>query len=254
MKTAVVIPARFNSSRFPGKPLFHIDGVTLIQRTYQRVSSCKTIDLIVVATDDDRIAQHVKGFGGTVCMTPSSCETGTDRVGAAFKTHKELQSADLIINVQGDEPCILPSTIKAVQTLLVNPHIDIATCISNISSREELESTHVVKCALSHSNRLLYLSRLPIPGNKNRAYPILSYEKYKRHIGIYGFKKESLIKFISLPSSTLQKEEDIEIIRALEYDMNVYASHIPLHAPGVDIPEDVQLVKSWIQREIDILT
>ncbi len=250
MKVSVVIPARYESTRFPGKPLIQIDGMSLLQRTYQRVEKCPSVDTIVVATDDDRIKDLVHAFGGNVCMTSPLCPTGTDRVGEACRLSPLLQDSNIIINVQGDEPCINPETIeKVIHVLQSDPDIDIATAVSPITSDKDLHSPNVVKCVLSKSQRILYFSRYPIPGNKKLHSSIAKSHIYMRHIGIYGFRPESLMHFIALDETPLQKEEDIEAIRALENDMMIAACQVEHHAPGVDVPEDVLLVQTWLAQE-----
>ncbi len=249
MKISVVIPARYESQRFPGKPLALIHGKSLIQRTYERVSLCPFIDVVVVATDDERIQKHVLDFGGTVCMTSSDCSTGTDRVGQAYTKMLELQNSNIIINVQGDEPCIDLNTIKSVaDVLIVNPETDIATAVSPITSINELFSPNVVKCVLSRSDRVLYFSRAVIPNNKKLTPSTTT--SYLRHIGIYGFRRQTLEKFMNLAPTPIQIEEDIEILRALENDMPVQAATVQQHAPGVDVPGDIAIIEGLLDKDI----
>lgn len=247
-KIAIVIPSRFESTRFPGKPLAMIDGMSLIERTYRQCLLSSSATRVIVATDDDRIKQHVESFGGIVAMTPKDCKTGSDRVGFAAQFCPELQDVEYIINVQGDEPCIDPKTIESVISLIShNESFDIASAVTPIHSIDHLLSPNIVKCVFSKSFRVLYFSRLPLPGNKKNSSRIDGEPLYFRHIGIYGFRKESLKKFISLSSTPLEKEEDIEVLRALEHDMTVGVTSVDEPAPGVDTPEDIAIIQKWLK-------
>ncbi len=248
--TAVVIPARYESSRFPGKPMAMIQGISLLQRTYMRVKEAKSVSEIFIATDDERIEAHAKSFGAEVIMTSPSCPTGTDRIAEAVRLNPSLQRFDCIVNVQGDEPCISQSTIQEVIDLLRSRRdVDIATAVTPITNDKDLLSPNIVKCVLSKSNTILYFSRMAIPGNKRLQPTTTGRTPYFRHIGIYAFRPKSLLRFSELHATPLQLEEDVEALRALEYDMKLAAIHVKINAPGVDTPEDIEAVELWLKNE-----
>jgi 3-deoxy-manno-octulosonate cytidylyltransferase (CMP-KDO synthetase) len=163
-----VIPARYESSRFPGKPLANILGKSLIQRSYENALRCSTLSELLVATDDIRIAEHVKEFGGKVVMTSPDCATGTDRIAEVVKNLKELDDNSIIINIQGDEPCLDPKIINEVIALLQNDNNAVmGTAVTPLSPNEDPTSPSIVKCVLDLQGNALYFSRSPIPSKKD---------------------------------------------------------------------------------------
>ncbi len=229
-----IIPARWGSHRFPGKPLALILGKPLIQWTYENSSRSKRLSEVVVATDDERIFHTVKKFGGKVVMTSNTHPTGTERVlEAATRYYPDYP---IIVNIQGDEPCISPKTIDAViDALERNEKADMSTAVTRMDSSLR-GNPHIVKCILSLNNKALYFSRAPLPT------PF-------RHIGIYCFWKESLLNFGHLPPSPQQQTEDLEQLKAIENDFSIYCAEVGETAGGVDVPEDVKKVEKILCQE-----
>lgn len=247
-KVIGVIPARYASSRFPGKILAPILGKTLIQRTYECVKECILLDAIVIATDDARIYNHVSEFGAYPVMTSPECPTGTDRIIEALKKEKNLQDASIIINIQGDEPCISPKVIQQVGQLLINdPSAVMSTAAVQLESQSELESTSVVKCAVDQQHNALYFSRAPIGLGHNSLwrphFPVY------RHMGIYGFRKEFLLHYGELPQTPLQKAEDLEQLKVLEHGYRIKVALVDHFSIGVDIPDDIKKVEQWLCKQ-----
>lgn len=240
----VIIPARYASTRFPGKPLATIEGISILERTYKQVLLCPEVDLCIIATDDDRIATHAKSFCKEVVITPSA-NTGTDRIAGVVKSRPQLQQAFAIINVQGDEPCLPPTTISAVvKKLRMSSEVQLATAVAPILTQQELNNPNVVKCVRSLDGRALYFSRHPIPFTKSK-----DNLPHVRHVGIYGFRPEFLLKFASLPSTPLQQAEDLEMLRAMEHGYQIAVAEVPYHSPDVNIPDDLEEVQQWIKNQ-----
>lgn len=238
MNTIGIIPARFGSTRFPGKPLALIGGKPMIQRVYEQ---CLKSDLnfVVVATDDDNIFDAVNSFGGNAVMTSSDLPSGTDRCREALKSIQE--SFDLAINIQGDEPFINPDQINQVISILENTPAEIATLISPAVSMEEVDNPNRVKVVTAIDGKALYFSRcgIPFPRNKEGLQP----EDYTIHLGIYGFTLSALKKTKDLKLSTLEKREALEQLRWLENGMTIYTAMTKERADSVDTPEDLRAIE-----------
>ncbi len=244
----VVIPARYSSTRFPGKPLVMINGVSLLERTYRRVMRCQLINHCVIATDDERIMQAAHAFDADVVMTSASCFTGTDRVAEAVRLRDDLKNAEMIVNVQGDEPCIEPDTIaKVVEVLRSSPLDSMGTAIAPIRSKEELVNTNIVKCVKTATGKALYFSRHAIPGSKQGIQ--VDSLPYFRHVGIYAYRPEFLLRFSALPPTPLQQAEDLEMLRAMEHGFSIAVAQVSHHSPDVNVPSDIQEVEQWIQSQ-----
>ncbi len=242
-----IIPARYGSIRFPGKPLAPILGKTLLQRTYENARRCKSLKLIVVATDDQRIYDHVKEFGGEVVMTSMDCETGTDRLAEVIKLYPHLKSC-IVINIQGDEPCIDPKTIDAViEILRCDPQASMSTAAVLLSSEEEATSPSIVKCTMDQRGNALYFSRNLIPSNKKGSY--CGETPYYRHLGIYGYRYEFLTEYARLPKTPLQSIEDLEQLKALEHGYRIKVAIVKSSAIGVDLPEDIQKIEKILCKQ-----
>ncbi|RDL44058.1 3-deoxy-manno-octulosonate cytidylyltransferase [Marinomonas piezotolerans] len=238
MKYAVVIPARYKSSRFPGKPLAKILGKPMIQRVWEQC--CKAVDSekVYVATDSHEISRVVKEFGGQVVMTSSDCLTGTDRLAEANKT----LDCDFLVNVQGDEPVIDPKNIDTVISLYQETG-NITNAYCEITSEDEFRSFTVPKVVVSELGKLLYMSRSPIPLSKNDEF-IKSYKQ----VCVYAFGRSDLEFFSSIKRKTpLETIEDIEILRFLESGYEVSMIEVPSGSLAVDIPEDVHKVEEYIK-------
>ena len=243
----VVIPVRYASSRFPGKPLTLIRGLSLLERTYRRVGLCPHIHACVIATDDPRIAAHAKAFGADVVMTSQNCPTGTDRIAEAVSLRPDLQAASMIVNVQGDEPCMDPETIsKVIIAKNSSPDASIGTAVAPIRSEEELRNPNIAKCVKTLSGRALYFSRHAIPGTKGGAAGSIS---YFRHIGIYAYTPEFVLRYASLPPTPLQQAEDLEMLRAMEHGFSIVVAEVSNHSPDVNVPSDIQEVEKWVQSQ-----
>ena len=234
LKYAVLIPARYESSRFPGKPLADINGKPMIQHVWDKCVSAVGSDKVYVATDDDRIAKVVKDFGGQYIMTSPNCLTGTDRLAEA----NELLQLDFIINVQGDEPMLEPNDIiKVRDEFIINPS-QIVNAYTKISDSEDAYSTTLPKVVTSKSGNLLYMSRAAIPMGKNG-----NARNNFKQVCIYAFSKEHLEFFSLNPSKTkIEDVEDIEILRFLENDIPVKMIEVNNVGIAVDTPADLEKV------------
>ena len=240
MNYAVVIPARYQSSRFPGKPLVDICGKSMIQHVWERCCLAVGQELVYIATDSDKIKDECIGFGAKVIMTSSNCMTGTDRLA---ETNEQL-NVDFVINVQGDEPLINPDDIcKVIEAYKKEPST-IVNAMCKISNEEEFHSFTVPKVVVSETSKLLYMSRSPIPISKNAEFSIA----YKQ-VCIYAFSKRHLEFFASHSAKTkLEQVEDIEILRFLENDIPVRMVNVSSSSIAVDVPSDVKKVIAKLQR------
>ncbi len=239
-----IIPARYASSRFPGKMLAPIMGKSLLQRTYERVKASSSVDSILIATDEQCIKEHVEGFGASCIMTRLDHPTGTDRIIEVLQKHPELTNADIILNVQGDEPCICPSMLSSVcQVLLDNPDEKMATVAVKITNPDEINSPSIVKCVMDKHDHALYFSRSPIPGIKPLGTHLPFYYK---HMGIYAFRKEFLLEYGKMAQTPLQLVEDLEQLKVLEAGYKIKVIYADASHPAVDIPEDIQRVTEWL--------
>ncbi|MDR1195008.1 MAG: 3-deoxy-manno-octulosonate cytidylyltransferase [Endomicrobium sp.] len=243
MKTAVVIPSRYASTRFPGKPLALINGKTLIQRVIERAGKCKEIDLVAVATDDKRIYDAVKSYGCKVFMTPKTCKSGTDRL--AFAAKKYLSGYGIFINVQGDEPLIDPVLIDSLAfELKKNKKLEFITAAFPIKKEEDINNPNIVKTVFDKDGYALYFSRYAIPYNRDKAKNV----KYFKHMGIYGYKRDFLINFAKSKPSMLEKAENLEQLRALESGKKIKIIISGADSIGVDSPEDILKIEKFYLR------
>ena len=241
MKAAIIIPARYASSRFPGKPLAMIAGQSLVERVYRRAAQCRAADAVYVATDDARIFEHVTSFDGNVVHT-GEATTGTDRVAMALDEIERLDDVrfDQIINVQGDEPLVeIDSLERMIRTLQAEP-VDIVTLACPLASEEEFRSPDVVKVVTDGSGNALYFSRSPIPSAFG--------PEARRHVGLYGFQASVLRKFAALKPSPLERNERLEQLRALENGYTIRVLETTAPHLGVDRPEDVARVEDELSR------
>jgi 3-deoxy-manno-octulosonate cytidylyltransferase (CMP-KDO synthetase) len=238
MNTIGIIPARFGSSRFPGKPLALIGGIPMIQRVYEQ---CLKSDLnfVIVATDSDEIFDAVNSFGGNAVMTSAEHPSGTDRCREALNSLQE--SFDLVINIQGDEPFINPEQINQVISILEKTNAEIASLISPAVNMEEVENPNRVKAVTAKDGKALYFSRYGIPFPRNKAG--LESEDYSIHLGIYGFTTSALKKTKGLKLSSLEKTEGLEQLRWLQNGMSIYTAITNERADSVDTPEDLRAIE-----------
>jgi 3-deoxy-manno-octulosonate cytidylyltransferase (CMP-KDO synthetase) len=241
IKTLGVIPARYASSRFPGKPLADIFGKPMVQWVYERALQAKTLDAVVVATDDTRIADAVEGFGGRVVMTAADHPSGTDRC-AEVARRAEYAGCEIIVNVQGDEPGVEPATIDAlVYRLLEDPALDIATTAVPLLDAALVHDPHVVKVVGSLQGRALYFSRSAIPYVRREVperWPFVA--AYLRHLGMYAYRRQALLKVASLAASPLEQAESLEQLRWLENGLSIGLAVVDRASPAVDTPADLE--------------
>ena len=238
MKTLGVIPARYAAQRFPGKPLALIAGKPLVQRVYEQARQAKRLARVVVATDDNRIADAVKKFGGEVVMTSPACPSGTDR---AAEVARQID-CDLIVNIQGDEPLMQPAMIDQLVAGIAD--CDMATLARPIESPEVLANPNVVKVVFAINGNALYFSRHPIPFARDTG----ALAKHFKHLGIYAYRKDFLLKFVALPQSELEKTEKLEQLRALENGFAIKVLVTPHDSVGVDVPADVKIVEEILRK------
>ncbi len=241
-----IIPARYGSSRFPGKPLALIAGKSLIQRTFENASK-SGLERVIVATDDQRIYDHVKEFGGEVEMTSSECATGTDRLAEVVGRSPELQAADVIVNIQGDWPCIPPGVIDAVANVLEEGDV-MGSAVMPLRHAEQLFDPSMVKCTLGADKRALYFSRSPIPYPGKDMLPPTTC--YYGHLGIYCYRPEFLLHYTQLEPTPLQKLESLEQLKVLEHGYAIRLCVVEETGPSVDRPEDIEKVESHLCQNI----
>jgi 3-deoxy-manno-octulosonate cytidylyltransferase (CMP-KDO synthetase) len=242
MKIIGIIPARYGSNRFPGKPLVKIAGIRLIERVYRRAEQAG-LAKIIVATDDKRIESAVLSFGGNVAMTGEH-HSGTDRIAEAAAG----ESCDAVINIQGDEPLIDPEIINTIAySLKNNAWADIATSAVEIIDKDEIDNPNIVKVVFAADGKALYFSRSKIPYD---AKPDVkkSHVNYFKHIGIYGYRKEFLNKFVALKPSPLELTESLEQLRALENGFAIHVSIVNYIGAAVDAPEDIMRVEDILRK------
>lgn len=240
MRTVVVIPSRIGSERLPRKPLRLISGISLVERVWRQVIQAKGVDAVYVATDSNEIQAHVHQFGGKAIMTDPECKNGTDRVCQAVERLSE--QFDVVINVQGDEPLILPEVISGVQQAFENPSVMIATPISPLREAADLYSSSVVKCAVGLDGKILYFSRAPIPFVRDRSNVVENGLHWK-HIGVYGFRTNTLKQVTTLPPSRLEEAEKLEQLRWLAHGHSIHAVEVDYDSVAVDTEEDVIAVE-----------
>ena len=231
-RVAIVLPARFASTRFPGKPLAVINDRPLIEWVHRRASEIGGVERVVVATDDDRIAAAVKCFGGDVIMTAAEHQTGTDRVAEVARTLDH----DIVVNLQGDEPVFSPALIEEMIAAAAQSGDDIVTACHAIDDEAEIANPNVVKVVCGQDGRALYFSRAPIPHGATSA------DGAYRHVGVYVFRRESLLRFASLDRTPLERAESLEQLRALENGMTIRVVTTDVATIGVDVPDDIKNV------------
>ncbi len=243
MKVVVIIPSRYGSTRFEAKPLALICGKTMIQRVYERAAAASSVTGVAVATDDQRIADAVKAFGGEAVMTSDKCRSGTDRVFEAAKT-LGLSGDDIVVNVQGDQPVFEPEIINEVAgPLLVDPSVGMTTLAFAIVNEREITDPKDVKVVFDQDGWALYFSRSTIPHDRDGD---MDFETYK-HLGVYAYTVDFLGKFSALPETALEKIEKLEQLRALEHGMGIKIVVTEHDSPEVDLPEDIARIEALLE-------
>lgn len=234
MHVLAVIPARYASTRFPGKPLAEIAGKPMIQHVYERCKLAPGVEQVIVATEDERIVSACRRFGAQAEMTSPEHLSGTDRVAEIARRHLEF---DCVLNVQGDEPGIEPEVIASVAALLASSDVKIASAMTRFVSGESAENPNAVKVVADSHGDALYFSRAPIPfyridGSGERTY--------FRHLGIYGFRCEVLLALTKLPPSRLERAESLEQLRWMEAGYRIRCAEVESRSSGIDTPEDLK--------------
>ena len=244
MRVVVIIPARYGSSRFDGKPLADICGKPMIQWVCQRAMKAQSVESVHVATDDDRIRAAVNAFGGNVVMTSAVCRSGTDRVAEATE-QLALEKDTVVVNIQGDQPLVDPRCFDTlVRPFKDDPEVRMSTLAYVIVNERELTDPKDVKVTFDNNGDALYFSRATIPYNRDG---IKGYDTYK-HLGVYAYTKDFLDCFRSLPPGKLEEIEKLEQLRAMEHGYRIRVMLTPYDSPEVDLPEDILRIEETIEN------
>jgi 3-deoxy-manno-octulosonate cytidylyltransferase (CMP-KDO synthetase) len=235
-KATGIIPARYGATRFPGKPLAKIAGKSMIQRVFEQAQNAKLLEHIIIATDDDRIYSASRAFGADVRMTSPDHRSGTERVAEVA----EGVESPIIINIQGDEPLLQGQMIDDLVLALQDPSIDMATLASKVTDLDRIHDQDIVKVVADKNRNALYFSRSPLPFRPS--------DHFLQHIGIYGYQKNFLKKFHTLPVSRLETMEGLEQLRVLENGYRIKLVLTPFSALSVDNPQDIMAVEKFIQK------
>ncbi|MBE7702540.1 MAG: 3-deoxy-manno-octulosonate cytidylyltransferase [Cyanobacteria bacterium SIG28] len=239
-QTAIIIPARYGSSRLEGKPLLKACNKPIIQWVWEKAKACPLVDRVIVATDDDRIYNACKEFGAEVEMTSTEHKSGSDRIAEVAHRHPEI---GYIINLQGDEPLIEQANIELVIKGVKNDEkADISTLVREINDVDEVENPNLVKCVFDVNSYAMYFSRSKIPFERN-----IGKTKFYGHLGIYGFKREALFKMTQLSQTTYEMAESLEQLRALQNGMKIKVSTVANVPVGIDTMEDFEKFKSMVE-------
>ena len=238
MKILAVIPARYESSRFPGKPLVDLHRKPMIQHVYERVQQVPSVGQVLVATDDERIINAVRAFGGQACMTSPDHPTGTDRIVEVIQN----QPCEWVLNVQGDEPTIAPNVLETlIQRALADGSCPMATLVFRSEDPNTWRDPHVVKAVLAQNQRALYFSRSPVPYARDHVF-----RGCWKHFGVYLYRRDFLLEFANWPSTPLEQQEQLEQLRVLENGYSILCVESPVDSIGVDVPEDLTHVAQLI--------
>ncbi len=244
MKVLGIIPARFAATRLPGKPLVVLKGKTLIQRVYENARNCRLIDRLVVATDDQRIVDHVNSFGGECQMTPPELPSGTDRCAYIAKD----TDFDIVVNIQGDEPFLHSEVIDlAVQALIDDPTLPVGTAARINIIEEEMTDPNVVKVIVNNRDEAIYFSRANIPYVRDKSTPVTNHPALV-HMGLYVYRADFLQKFTKLPVSVLESLEKLEQLRVLENGGRIKVVRTTRRSLGIDTPADVEQALKYLEN------
>ena len=239
MKVLGVIPARYSSSRFPGKPLIDLKGKSMIQRVYEGAIKSTKIEKVIVATDDQRIVDEVLRFGGEVMLTSIDHTTGTDRCGEVAKKYPDF---DVVINIQGDEPLVDYRQLDALVQAFENESVSIATLGIKDVTLEDINNTNRIKIVVNHDNKAMYFSRSAVPNFANAKGNPLTIYPYLRHIGLYAFRVKTLFEIIELAPTKIETIESLEQLRWLYYGYSIQIIETDIETPNIDVPADVKKV------------
>lgn len=247
IEVVAIIPARYHSNRFEGKPLALINGKPMIQHVVERAQSVKMLSRVVVATDDKRIADCVKGFGGECVITRDDHVSGSDRLAEAAEL-LDINEQDVVVNIQGDQPLFDAEVIEQVsKPLLDDPSLPMATLIYKIIRPEEIDDPNHVKTVFDHENNALYFSRAPVPFQRNPEDDIVP--TYYKHLGFYAYRKGFLLTFVALPEGEWERFEKLEQLRALEYGYRIKVILTEHDSIEVDTFEDLKRVEKFINEK-----
>ena len=239
-KTAIIIPARYGSSRLEGKPLLRANNKPIIQWVWEKASKCPLVDRVIIATDDERIFNVCKDFGAEVEMTSTEHKSGSDRIAEVAERHPEIA---YIINLQGDEPLIEQANIELViKGVLEDEKADISTLLREIKDEDEAQNPNLVKCVFDVDNYAMYFSRSKIPYERNAGK-----SKIYGHLGIYGYKREALFKMTKLPQTSYEQAESLEQLRALQNGMKIKVAVVDNIPVGIDTLEDFEKFKRMVE-------
>lgn len=242
MKILGIIPARYASTRFPGKPLVDIAGKSMLQRVYEQAKKCEQLAEVVVATDDDRIFTHVTGFGGNAVMTSPTHQSGTDRCAEVAAARPEYE---VIINIQGDEPYIDPEQIRILASCFEDDATEIATLVKKVKDEHELFNPNSPKVLINKNSEAIYFSRSPLPHIRGeQQHQWLDHFTYFKHIGIYGYRADILQQITKLPVSPLEKAESLEQLRWVENGYKIKVAETEMETVAIDTPADLRKLKA----------
>jgi len=243
MKIIAMIPARYDSTRFPGKLMKDLGGKSIISRTYEAARHTELFDEVYVVTDSQIIKNEIERAGGKVFMSKKEHECGSDRIAEAV----EFMDIDIVVNVQGDEPFIKKEPLQAVLEVFKGKdaaRIDLASLMQEVTDWEQISDPNLVKVVVDHQNFALYFSRSPIPYPRDRQSGV----RYFKHIGVYAFRKQALMDFYRLPMRSLEATEKLENLRYLEYGKKIKMVETEFKGIGIDTPEDLEKAKIYLQK------
>jgi 3-deoxy-manno-octulosonate cytidylyltransferase (CMP-KDO synthetase) len=244
MSVLAVIPARFASTRLPGKPLVPLGGKPMIERVWDRVRQSASVSGVLVATDDERIRDAVQAFGGQAVMTRSDHRSGTERIAEVAAARKDV---DIFVNVQGDEPLIDPAAIdQAVAAIESDPDVNVSTLAVPIGNPADIMDPNVVKAVLDFDGNALYFSRAPIPWVRDRRGQV--HAQHLKHLGLYAFRRDALLEFATFPQGDLERIEQLEQLRWLENGYRIRVAETEHDSVSVDVPEDVKRVEALLSK------
>lgn len=248
MSAVIVIPARYDSTRFPGKPLATLKGKPVIQHVFENSRGASSAEDVIVATDSETIFERVLSFGGKAVMTSRHHVSGTDRIAEVARA----LNCDIIVNVQGDEPLIMPGMIDDTIDLLTDVRADIGTLVRKIANPEEVMDPHVVKAVFGKEGFAFYFSRSPIPYHRDEWKDLSTFSVQRssfsvfKHIGIYAYRREALLRLSGMKPSRLEEREKLEQLRALENGLRIKVRETSVETIGVDTPQDLERVERWL--------
>ncbi len=236
MNVVGVIPARFASTRFPGKVLADLGGKPMVQHVWEKARQCRNLDEVLIACDHPDVLKAAQAFGAKAVMTDPALASGSDRIAAAVKD----LVCGIVVNIQGDEPFIDPATVDAVVALLKNDaQVKMGTAIKEISSEAEFQNPNVVKCVVDLGGNALYFSRSPIPTHGTTKY---------KHLGLYAYRKDFLLTFTRWPASSLEQTEKLEQLRVLENGHKIKTVVTAYESLAIDTPDDLQKAQAWLRQ------